>query len=312
MRIVLAAEESAGLQVLRALLENSHELVAVLAAEPVREDSRATVWKAAKHNGCEVWPAALVREASFAAQLERENVDLLLNVHSLHRMNDKVLQAPRLGAYNLHPAPLPRYAGLSSVSWAIFNGEKTHGVTVHRMAPAIDAGAIAYQTSFPIVDEDTGLSISLRCVREGVPLIERLLQDASAGMIPAMEQDVAARTWFGRNPPNSGWIDWNWSARQVIDFIRACDYRPFQSPWGQPKAQVGMQSFALIEASRTATRADAEPGFIGERSDSGLYVACADEWIVANKVLYKGKALPASEFLRTGDRMQMASACAAN
>src|SRR5580692_7331177 len=73
-------------------------------------------------------PVERVKDPELAESLRSAQVDLLLNVHSLYIIHQGVLAVPRLGAYNLHPAPLPRYAGLNSVSWAIYHGEKEHGV----------------------------------------------------------------------------------------------------------------------------------------------------------------------------------------
>jgi UDP-4-amino-4-deoxy-L-arabinose formyltransferase/UDP-glucuronic acid dehydrogenase (UDP-4-keto-hexauronic acid decarboxylating) len=58
--------------------------------------------------------AKIVKDPDFAARIVDENIDILLNVHSLFLIHKDVLTAPRLGSYNLHPAPLPRYAGLNS------------------------------------------------------------------------------------------------------------------------------------------------------------------------------------------------------
>ena len=54
-------------------------------------------------------------------------------------------------------------------------------MTVHRMDPEIDAGPIVYQTRFPIEAGDTALSLSFKCVREGVTLMQRLLEVAEKG-----------------------------------------------------------------------------------------------------------------------------------
>jgi UDP-4-amino-4-deoxy-L-arabinose formyltransferase/UDP-glucuronic acid dehydrogenase (UDP-4-keto-hexauronic acid decarboxylating) len=128
-------------------------------------------------------------------------VDLLLNVHSLYVLPEPLLRVPALGAWNLHPGPLPRYAGLNAPSWAIYRGEQRHGVSVHRMEAGIDTGDIAYQESFPIAAADTGLSVALRCAQVGVALLHRLLEDAAAGSIPRLAQDAAQRTYFGRGVP---------------------------------------------------------------------------------------------------------------
>src|SRR5258705_11054187 len=68
---------------------------------------------------------------------------------------------------NLHPGLLPEYAGLHTHQWPIGNGEREFGVTVHRVEPQIDAGAIVGQVRFPISPEDTGLSLFSRCLTAG-------------------------------------------------------------------------------------------------------------------------------------------------
>ena len=47
--------------------------------------------------------------------------------------------------------------------------------------PTIDMGPIAYAERFPIDDTDSGLSLSLKCIRAGMPLVEKLLHTAACG-----------------------------------------------------------------------------------------------------------------------------------
>jgi methionyl-tRNA formyltransferase len=304
MNIVLAAEESAGLQMLRGLRSSGHRLVAVLAS-PSPESSVANVWNTARNLGCETWPAELVKTAALADRLRAEQVDLLLNVHSLHRIHEAVLTAPRIGAFNMHPGPLPRYAGRNAVSWAIFRGEREYGVTIHRMDGGIDSGPIVYQSFFPIAAEDTALSLSLTCVREGLALMWRLVAAAEKGAenIPLLPQEAASREYFNGEIPEQGQVCWTWPAEKVVNFVRACDYFPFKSPWGHPKFRSGLQEVALVKASRSGQKCRELPGTIGDSSSSGVYVACQDEWIVASKLLVGSKYLPAAGFLRPGDRL---------
>ena len=102
------------------------------------------------------------------------------------------------------------------------------------MTAEVDAGAIAYRRSFPIDERDTGLSVTLRCVEHGLPLVSQLLADAAAAAIPALEQDRAGGRFFGPGVPDDGVLRWTLPARRIVDFVRACDYRPFASPWGHP------------------------------------------------------------------------------
>jgi methionyl-tRNA formyltransferase len=305
MNVVLVAEESAGLQMLRALARSEHRLVAVLAAPPKPGSVGVNLWKVATDSGFETWPAELVRSAALADRFRAQDVDILLNIHSLYVIHPEVLGAPKIGSFNLHPGPLPRYAGLNAVSWAIFRGEQSHGVTVHRMEPDIDAGPIVYQTSFPIDADDTALSLSFKCVREGIILMLRLLEVASVAPadIPLTLQDSAMREYFGSEVPGQGRICWSWPACKVVNLVRACDYLPFRSPWGHALARLGVQEFALLKASRTGFQCDALPGKIGKSTDSGVYVACQDEWVLASKLHVAGRYLPAQEVLRPGDQL---------
>jgi methionyl-tRNA formyltransferase len=305
MNLVLAAEESAGLQLLRALAQRKDRVVAVLTTEPQPNSTRVSLWNAARDLGFETLPAQFVEDSRLADRLRSEDVDIFLNVHSLHVIHREVLNASKLGAFNLHPGPLPRYAGLNAVSWAIFRGEEQHGVTVHRIDARIDAGPIAFQSLFPLEADDTGLSLSLKCVREGIPLMLKLLDVAAAQpeSIPAIPQDLALRQYFGREVPEGGRISWQWPASKVINFVRACDYFPFPSPWGHPRACLGVQEFTLVKALRTGLGCDVPPGTVGRSTDSGVYVACGDQWILATKLHLKGKYLPAQDVLRPGDRL---------
>jgi methionyl-tRNA formyltransferase len=278
-------------------------LVAVLASPPKAGAAGVSVWNVARDLGCQTWPAELVKDPGLGERLRSQRVDILLNVHSLYVIAKDVLAAPKLGCFNLHPGPLPRYAGLNAVSWALFRGEQSHGVTVHRMDPEIDSGPIAYQSCFPIESEDTALSLSLKCVREGVPLMMRLLEAAETGGdgIPLVPQDLSRREYFGKEVPEQGWLSWSWPARKVLDFVRACDYFPFSSPWGHPKTRLRVQEFALVKARRTGLSCDASPGTVGDVIDSGVCIACEDEWILASKLLVNSRYLPAAEVLRSGD-----------
>jgi len=272
MRVALLCEESAGARILEMLARGAHELAAVLTSEG------SPAWKLATRLGLSPIAARRVREPGFAAELARSGAELLLNVHSLYVVPPAVLQVPQFGAYNLHPGPLPGYAGLNAPSWALYNGEESHGVTVHRMEPGIDTGAVAFQERFPIEAEDTGLSLALRCAEKGIGLLQRLLS-VDLARLALKTQDPAKRRYFGRQVPQGGRIDWNAPARRIYDFVRACDYHPFASPWGTPRARLGDQEVEISKVALTGERCDAARGTVREN----VFVATADEWLCLKK-----------------------------
>jgi amino acid adenylation domain-containing protein len=308
MNILLIGEDAAGMQTLQALRRSSHRIVAVMASPSRQNRAGASLWNLAGKLGYTTWPAQSVKDPEFAAQIRAENVDIILNVHSLFLIHKEILQAPRLGAYNLHPGPLPRYAGLNSVCWAIYHGERQHGVTLHKMVPEIDAGPIVYQAMVDVSVDETGLSLTTKCVNAGIPLVLQLLDVAAedAGRIPSIPQDLSQRQYFGREIPAQGNLTWQLPASQVVDFVRACDFFPFPSPWGHPRTTLGGRELGIVKAQLTGIPADEPAGTIGEASNSGVEVACGDEWILVREVFDGGKYRSAADVRRSGDRLGVA------
>jgi len=308
LRVLLIGEQSAGIQTLRMLAETTHTVVAVMTT-PTPATGVSSLWRVAQALGYATWPAQLVRTPSFRSQVETEAIDLILNVHSLYLIPGEVLRGARVGAFNLHPGPLPRYAGLNSVSWAIYRGETVHGVTVHKMVPKIDAGPIVFQAIFPIQPCDSAFAISARCIREGVILLGRLLEAAarSPGAIPLTDQDGLQRDYFGRDVPAQGVLSWSASARQIVNFVRACDFYPFPSPWGNPRTQLGGREIAIARASLSGQCCDAQPGTV-RCCDGTIQVASCDEWVIVERLIADGRRLHAGDVLKPGDRFEIALA----
>jgi UDP-4-amino-4-deoxy-L-arabinose formyltransferase/UDP-glucuronic acid dehydrogenase (UDP-4-keto-hexauronic acid decarboxylating) len=245
-----------------------------------------------------------VKNGDFAEFLRAERADILLNVHALFVLPPDVVLAPRVGSFNLHPGPLPQYAGLNVPSWAIYHGERMHGVTVHWMEAGIDTGPIAYDASFEIDAEDTGLSLSAKCVRAGIPLIDQLLDMASGDpeAVPRRPQS-GTRRYYGRTVPHDGWLVWTASAERIVNFVRACDYLPFGSPWGQPRALLAGSEIKVLKASRTLTACDAAPGTVGQVLGQDALVATGDEWVLVRRVRVGATECAAAEVLKAGERL---------
>jgi methionyl-tRNA formyltransferase len=303
----VVAEESAGAKVLEALLAapEAPEIAAVFTTTEADGERRPLVAAAAGRMGLDVRPAAELRSPAFAGSLRDLEVDVLLNVHSLFVLGADVLRAPRIGSFNLHPGPLPELAGLNAPSWAIYEGRTAHDATLHWMDPGIDTGAVAYRASFEIEETDTGLSLTGKCVRHGVPLVLRLIADAARdpSAIPALEQDLSKRRYFGREVPNDGNVEWNAPAREVVRFIQAADYGPFPSPWGTPQARLGGRPVGILKGSLTGEATADPPGSVGEALQRGaVTVATSDEWIAVRRVQVEGRSVSPSEICSPGDR----------
>jgi UDP-4-amino-4-deoxy-L-arabinose formyltransferase/UDP-glucuronic acid dehydrogenase (UDP-4-keto-hexauronic acid decarboxylating) len=302
LRILLVAEESAGVQTLRMLASSPHQVVAVVTRGVGGPSIGSTVAGVASRLGYRLWPGSRVKEKGFAEVVRQERVDLLLNVHALYVLPDELVAAPRIGSFNLHPGPLPRYAGLNAPSWAIYHGEKTHAVTVHWMDGGIDTGPIGYEAELAIEEDDTGLTLSAKCVRAGLPLLHDLLEAAAKGLVPRRPQAAGIRRYHGREVPHEGRLIWTESAERIVNFVRASDYAPFTSPWGHPRAYLGGREIGVLKAARTSEPSDAPPGSVGHRIGSEVLVAGGDEWVLVRRLHAGSSSYPAADVLRQGER----------
>lgn len=303
LNIALVAEEGAGLRALKALDESGHRVAMVLTSPP--DTRKSALWSYAERRGHCLLPASAVKDAALADIFRKENVDLLLNVHSLHVVNGSILEAPRIGAFNVHPGPLPRYAGLYAPGWAILRSEHRYGVTVHRMFAGIDTGPIAYQTLFDLTESDTAFSVGLRCVEEGLSLLSTLVAAAALdpASIPHIEQDLTMREYFGRVIPEGGTLSWDRPAADVDRFVRAFCYFPFPSPWGAPKTRAGTREIGIVKTSPTGEPSSAPPGTIETMPGDEVWAACADAWLRLEVITVDGRRVPPATALSAGDRL---------
>jgi methionyl-tRNA formyltransferase len=293
LKVLLVAEEAVGARTLKALAERDVTIAGVLGGS---EDETTGIGGLAAELGLPRLDPALVRDPGFGGWIVEQRVDLLLNVHSLHIVDATVLEAPAIGSFNLHPGPLPAYAGLNAPCWAIAAGETSHAVTLHWMTATVDAGPIAYEHRFGIGPRDTGLKVSTRCAEAGPELVERLLEDAAAGSIPALSQPTDVEgSWHGREVPHGGRLPWKLGARAVADLVRAADYAPFESPWGTFTTSVDGAQVEVLRASRSGEPSSAEAGLVGEPAERGVPISAGDEWVLIERVRIDGaRAEPAT------------------
>lgn len=302
LRVVLVADESAGLRALRQIETGAWDLVAVLSPNRLG----AGVGEEPQPTRYSVWPASEVTNPGFAETLREHQVDLLLNIHSLFKIRPEVIAALRIGAFNLHPGPLPGYAGLNAPSWAIVNGEVRHAVTLHWIETGIDTGPVAFSASFPLTDRETGLSVSAKCVEHGLPLVRRLLAIAQTDShaIPRLPQDLSQRRYFRRRDvPYGGCVPWNLPACEVDALVRASSYDPFPSPWGAPVTRLGSRTIGIARVRRTRQGCGEPPGTIGIVGGEGARVATADEWLLVARLHLDGRRTPPDALFQPGMKL---------
>jgi folate-dependent phosphoribosylglycinamide formyltransferase PurN len=113
--------------------------------------------------------------------------DLIFSVLSKEIIPERILQVPRFGAVNLHPAYLPSYRGVSPILWSLANNEPFVGVTLHRLDVGIDTGGIIARKKVTVSPSRSEHSLYLRLVEEGCLLFKEYYRNFQHGKLSVVQ-----------------------------------------------------------------------------------------------------------------------------
>jgi methionyl-tRNA formyltransferase len=146
--------------------------------------------------------------------------DFIFSFYYRHMLSTEVLAQARRGAFNLHGSLLPSYRGRVPINWAVINGERMTGATLHRMVAKPDAGAIVAQQEVPILPNDTAFDVFQKVTVAGELILHKVLPRLCAGTASETPMDLSKGSYFGGRTPEQGRIDWSQSAQAIHNLIR--------------------------------------------------------------------------------------------
>ena len=214
--------------------------------------------------------------------------DLLVVSSYRNIIPDNILKLARLGAINLHMAPLPKYRGVHPENWALINGEDWMGYTVHYLDSGIDTGDIIAQDRVPILPEDDILSLTYKISEAAPKILIEVINDIGVGHIVRKTQDESQATYYPPRKPSDGLIDWSMQDTDIQNLIRALT-RPY------PGAYTIISGYKLmVWRSRLVNGANTicEPGQIIELSSSGILGGTGSKPILLTDFIWDGGELP--------------------
>lgn len=293
LRLAFMGSPAFGLPTLEALIAAGHEIACVYAQPPRpagrgKRERLTAVHAFAAARGIEVrTPKSLKRvdeQAAFAAL----KLDAAIVVAYGLILPKPILDAPRLGAFNLHGSLLPRWRGAAPIQRAIMAGDRVTGVQVMRMEEGLDTGPILASAETPIAFDDTTATVHDRLAALGAPLMAAALARIEHGAWIENPQSDVGVTYAHKITPGEARIDWSKPAREVDCAIRAL--QPHPGAWFELN---GARVKVLM--SRLGERGGAP----GEVLDDALLVACGEGSVRLLTVQREGRApLPAADFLR--------------
>jgi methionyl-tRNA formyltransferase len=293
MRLIFMGTPDFAVPTLVELAARGHEIVAVYTRAPKpagrgMDVQHTPVEQEARRLALAVHTPRTLKDDEAQAAFRAHNADAAVAVAYGLILPKSVLEAPRLGCFNVHASLLPRWRGAAPINRAIMADDAESGVTIMKMDEGLDTGAMAMAERIPIGSDMTAGDLHDALSRLGADLMLRALAAAERGSLALTPQPAAGVTYAGKISKNETRINWSKPWKQVHDHIRGLS--PFPGAWFEIDG-------ARVKALRSMKGEGS--GAAGTALDDKLTIACGAGAVRLTQVQRAGKQpMSADEFLR--------------
>jgi len=290
MRLVFMGTPDFAEATLKALLDAGHD-VACVYSQPPRPAGRglaerpSPVHAHAASRGLDVRTPVSLKSSEEQALFSALNADAAVVVAYGLLLPKAILDAPRLGCFNVHASLLPRWRGAAPIQRSIMAGDAETGVSIMRMEEGLDTGPVCKVGRIAITPNTTAQSLHDELADLGARLMSEVLAQDE---ITCQTQPTEGVTYARKIDKAEAKIDFSKSATEVRNHIHGLS--PFPGAWFEVAGtRIKVLLCEVVDQS-------AAPGtFIDDR----LTVACAAGAIRLLKLQREGKgAMDAEVFLR--------------
>ncbi len=297
LRIIFAGTPVFAAEHLQALLDSSHEVVAVY-TQPDRPAGRgkkltpSEVKRVADAAGVTIEQPASLRSDEARQQLAAYDADVLVVVAYGLILPQAILDTPQLGCINVHGSLLPRWRGAAPIQRAVEAGDNASGICIMQMEAGLDTGPVLAEARCTISNTDTSANLHDRLQQIGPPLLLEVLDDLIGRLQLATPQDDNLATYADKITKAEAALDWHRCATALDRAIRA--FTPFPVAY----TMLGEERLKIWRAKPISDAGGASPGTLVHAGPEGLLVACGEGALLLQTVqLPGGKALEVGQLL---------------
>ena len=227
-------------------------------------------------------PHENVNSPEFLEKISTFNYDLLVSMSFNQILKTEIINAAPLGFINCHAGALPFYRGRNPLNWALINGEKACGVTVHYVDEGIDTGDIITQNMIPVSPDETYASLLEKMHDACADTLLEALTAITTNTVKRIKQTDIHPVGFycGRRREGDERIHWQSTSQELYNFIRA-----ISPPGPGARTQFAKGELALLEAQLIpeAPVYKAKEGEVVGRTDGGVVVKTKDTTLLITK-----------------------------
>jgi methionyl-tRNA formyltransferase len=297
MRLAFLGTPDFAVQSLAAILAAGHEVVCVYSQPPAPRGRGQTLQPSpvqafAESHGLTVRTPVSMKTPEEISAFQALDLDIAVVVAFGQILVADVLDAPRLGCFNVHASLLPRWRGAAPIQRALMAGDSVTGVQVMRMSLGLDAGAVLATETVRIGPLDTAGTLHDRLAEAGAHLLPPTLAAIAAETAVEVPQAVEGVTYAKKIKPAEARIDWTRSAIELDLHIRGLS--PFPGAWFEAPSEKGP-----VRVKALLSRVEEAAGTPGQTLDDGLMIACGTGAVRLLRAQREGKsAQDTADFLR--------------
>ena len=297
LRLIFMGTPDFAVPTLLELVAHGHEIVAVYTrvAKPAGRGMKlqpTPVEVEARRLGIPVFTPATLKTPEALEAFRAHNADAAVVVAYGMILPQAILDAPKLGCFNLHGSLLPRWRGAAPINRAIMAGDAETGVMVMKMDAGLDTGDVAMAERLAITDTMTAADLHDALAPLGADLMVRAIGALERGKLQLTKQSDQGVTYAAKIEKAEARIDWSKPAHEVLRHIHGLS--PFPGAWCEmaiegEAVRVKILRCAIVDGS----------GAPGDLLDDRLTIACRDGALRIVQLQRAGKApMKAEEFLR--------------
>ena len=279
------------------LIAQGHDIACVYSQPPRPKGRGMALEKGPVHKFAELSGLAVRTPLSLKGEAEQAefaalDLDAAIVVAYGLLLPKAILDAPKLGCFNLHGSLLPRWRGAAPIQRAVMAGDAETGVMVMQMEEGLDTGPVLMAERVKVARKTSG-DLTTELSRLGADLMVRALGALERGGVTPQPQSAEGVTYAKKISKDEARIDWTKSAGEIDGHVRGLS--PFPGAW----TEVNGERLKVLYAEPVS--GNGPPGVLlddeltvasGEGALKLLKVQRAGKSVMAAADLLKGFALP--------------------
>jgi methionyl-tRNA formyltransferase len=293
LRLAFLGSAEFSVPTLAALVQAGHSVVRVYSQPPKpvgrgHKERRTAVHSFAEAHGIEVRTPKSLKSADEQEAFAKLEIDAAVVAAFGLILPPTVLEAPRLGCFNVHASLLPRWRGAAPIQRAIMAGDQVTGVTIMKVDEGLDTGPMLLVGQVPITSRTTAEDLHDTLANLGADLMVEALAGVTDGTLTPQPQPDTGATYAHKLEREEGRLDWSRPAEDLARAVRALN------PWPGVWFEHGSERVKVLAAEVIASG-----GTPGTVLDDHLTVACGTDALRPVRVQRSGKApIETDAFLR--------------